>query len=77
MIYLRKSNVNLNTSRMAKNDEYYTKYEDITEEVDNYKDQLRGKVVYCNADNPYDSNFVKYFIDNFDDIGLKSLLTSN
>jgi len=44
--------------------EYYTYYEDIAKEIPNYKDELKGKVIYCPCDNP-DSNFVKYFKDEF------------
>lgn len=58
-------NSNLNKARKSKNDEYYTKYEDIEKEFKNYKEQFKGKVVYCNCDNYKYSNFYKYFKENY------------
>lgn len=59
------------------NDEFYTLYEDVESELSHYYSQLRDKVVYCNCDNPYKSQFVKYLIDNFDIIGLKRLIATS
>lgn len=42
-----------------------------------YKKQFKDKVIYCNCDNPYESNFFKYFIENFNDLGLKKLIATN
>jgi len=67
-------NTNLHKAKKAKKDEFYTQYEDIEKELVHYKDQFKGMVVYCNCDSP-DSNFVKYFTDNFEELGLKKLLT--
>lgn len=67
----------LNRSRSAiDNDEFYTLYSDIESEVRYYHNQLKGKIVYCNCDNPIISNFVQYFIRNFNKIGLKRLIVS-
>lgn len=66
-------NLNLNKAKAVKNDEFYTQYEDVEKELVYYKKHLKGKVVYCNCDRPV-SNFVKYFIDNFHDLGLKELI---
>lgn len=55
------------------NDEFYTLYSDIESEIEHYKDKLRGKVVYCNCDNPDKSNFALYFRRNFSNIGMKGL----
>jgi len=44
-----------------KNDEFYTLLSDIEKELKHYKDQFKNKVVYCNADDPFESNFFKYF----------------
>ena len=49
----------------AKNDEFYTQLADIEAELRHYRDQFRGKVVFCNCDDPYESNFFKYFAMNF------------
>lgn len=70
-------NANLYTARINKNDEFYTKYSDIHDEVINYRELLKDKVIYCNADDPYTSNFVKYFIDNFEELEIKYLISTN
>ena len=70
-------NRNLNKAKQQKNDEFYTQYKDVKKEVERYADQLKGKIIFCNCDNPVQSNFYKYFYDNFDILGLKELITSN
>ena len=70
-------NENLNKAKQQKNDEFYTQYKDVKKEVERYADQLRGKIIFCNCDNPEESNFSKYFYDNFDILGLKGLISSN
>lgn len=50
-------NVNLHKARKTKNDEFYTFYEDIKKEVENYRDYLENKIIYCNCDNPKYSQF--------------------
>lgn len=70
-------NKNLNKARKQRNDVFYTRYEDVEKEVEHYWENLRGKVVYCNCDDYRWSNFVKYFEDNFHDIGLKALVATN
>lgn len=61
----------------AKNDEFYTQLADIEAELRHYRDQFRGKVVFCNCDDPYESNFFKYFAMNFNHLGLKKLITTS
>ena len=56
------SNENLRLARQVKNDEFYTRYEDIEKELIRYKEQFKGKIVYCNCDAP-ESNFIKFFND--------------
>jgi len=56
------SNENLRLARQVKNDEFYTRYEDIEKELIRYKDQFKNKIVYCNCDAP-ESNFIKFFND--------------
>jgi hypothetical protein len=71
----------LTNARTAKQDEFYTQYVDIQKEVEAYlefdPDTFRGKVVYCNCDDPFESNFFKYFAANFNKLGLKKLVTTS
>ena len=69
-------NKNLINAKKAKNDEFWTLYEDIEKEMVYYKDFFKGKIVYCNCDNPRESNFFKYFVDNFKELGLKKLIAT-
>ena len=69
-------NTNLNTAKAAKKDEFYTRYEDIEAELKHYPDQFRDKVVYCNCDDYRKSNFVKFFLDHFEEYGLKRLIAT-
>lgn len=71
------SNANLNAAKKAKNDEFYTMYEDIEAELQHYPGAFQGKVVYCNCDNPEWSNFWKYFHENFTALGLKKLVSTH
>ena len=71
----------LHKAKKSKSDEFYTQYIDIQKEVEAYlefnSDVFRGKVVYCNCDDPYESNFFRYFVLNFERIGLKQLITTS
>lgn len=67
----------LGKARKNKNDEFYTQLSDIEKELSNYKEQFKGKVVLCNCDDPYESNFFKYFAMNFNELGLKKLITTS
>lgn len=64
------------TAKANKNDEFYTKLEDIENELVHYTDFFKDKVVYCNCDSPNHSNFWKYFHDNFQSLGLKKLIST-
>lgn len=72
---------NLKKARKAKNDEFYTQYIDIQKEIEKYldynPDTFRNKVVYCNCDDPFESNFFRYFVLNFNKLGLKQLITTS
>jgi len=74
-------NKNLHFAKNSKNDEFYTQYDDIQKEIEAYleynPDVFRGKVVYCNCDDPYESNFFRYFVLNFKKLGLKQLITTS
>lgn len=71
------SNKNLHKANKVRNDEFYTLLSDIEKELKYYKDQFRDKVVYCNCDDPFESNFFKYFAANFNALGLKKLITTS
>ena len=60
----------------AKKDEFYTQLDDIAKELKYYKSYFRDKVVLCNCDDPYESNFFKYFALNFNSLGLKKLIAT-
>ncbi len=70
-------NRNLHKANAAKNDEFYTQLVDIEKELKHYKEQFQGKVVYCNCDDPFESNFFKYFAANFNALKLKKLITTS
>jgi len=74
-------NKNLTNAKRVKNDEFYTQYSDIQKEIEAYleynSNAFRGKVVYCNCDDPFESNFFRYFVLNFNKIGLKQLITTS
>ena len=71
------SNNLLRKASKAKKDEFYTQLSDIEKEVKHYKSFLKGKTIYCNCDDPYESNFFKYFAANFNSLGLKKLITTS
>lgn len=68
------ANKNLNAAKTAKKDEFYTLLADIERELQHYWQHFRGKVVLCNCDDPYESNFFKYFALRFNQLGLKKLI---
>jgi hypothetical protein len=69
-------NENLHAANKAKNDEFYTQFPDIANELKHYREHFRGKIVFCNCDDPYESNFFKYFALNFNQLGLKKLIAT-
>ena len=75
------ANKNLTNAKKVKNDEFYTQFGDIQKEIQAYleynPDVFRGKVVYCNCDDPFESNFFRYFVLNFNKLGLKQLITTS
>ena len=70
---------NLDRAKKAKNDEFYTRYEDIESEVMKYRKQFRGKIVYLPCDDPAEkkSEFWSFFVNNFDAFGLKKLIATH
>jgi len=69
-------NESLNKAFNLKKDEFYTRYEDVEKEILHYQDYLEGKVVFCNCDNPFESAFFRFFVDNFTKLKLKKLVSS-
>ncbi|MDQ1341184.1 MAG: hypothetical protein QG567_2342 [Campylobacterota bacterium] len=69
-------NKNLHSAKKGKNDEFYTQLTDIEKELRHYKEHFKNKVVFCNCDDPRMSNFFHYFSYNFENLGLKKLITT-
>ena len=83
----KSKNTNLHAAKRAQNDEFYTQWDDIQKEMNNYFqihtvpdetdfNHFEGKVVYCNCDDPYESNFFKFFAVNFKYLKLKQLIAT-
>lgn len=72
----KNANQNLTRAKEAKQDEFYTQLTDIEKELRHYKKHFRGKVVYCNCDDPTTSNFFQFFLLNFEQWGLKRLIAT-
>ena len=75
----RSGNSILNSAKYSSDntDEWYTTYETIAEEVLHYKEQFKGKIVLCNCDDPYESNFCYYFLRHFNELNLKKLICTS
>ncbi|MBR4345987.1 MAG: adenine-specific methyltransferase EcoRI family protein [Oscillospiraceae bacterium] len=71
---MANNNKALSAAGQAKKDEFYTQLVDIENELRHYKEHFKGKTVLCNCDDPYESNFFKYFAINFNHLGLKKLI---
>lgn len=69
-------NINLHAANRAKKDEFYTQLVDIENELKHYRQHFKGKTVLCNCDDPRVSNFFHYFSYNFEQLGLKKLITT-
>lgn len=69
-------NKNLGAAKTAKKDEFYTQLTDIEKEMRYYRKHFKGKTVLCNCDDPFESNFFKYFVLNFNRLGLKKLIAT-
>ena len=71
-----KRNAALHRAKREKNDEFFTQKKDIEKELIHYHKHLKDKIVYCNCDDYRKSKFVEYFMENFDKIGLKKLIST-
>ncbi len=74
---MKAKNTNLNKAKTAKNDEFYTQLSDIEKELGHYKEHFKDKIVFCNCDDPEESNFWFYFAQNFQFLGLKKLISTH
>lgn len=72
----KNANANLGAAKTAKKDEFYTQLTDIEKEMRYYRKHFKGKTVLCNCDDPFESNFFKYFVLNFNRLGLKKLIAT-
>ena len=72
----KAANTSLHKAKTGKKDEFYTQLADIERELKHYKKHFKGKVVYCNCDDPRVSNFFHYFSYNFEHLGLKKLIAT-
>lgn len=73
---MANKNALLGAAKAGKKDEFYTQLSDIEKELVHYRDYFRDKVIFCNCDDPYESNFFKYFALNFNALGLKKLIAT-
>src|SRR5476649_894801 len=78
---MTKVNTSLRAAKHAKTDEFYTQFSDIQKEIEAYleydPDTFKNKVVYSNCDDPFESNFFRYFVLNFNRLGLKQLIATS
>jgi len=72
----KATNKLLHKAKKSKSDEFYTQLCDIESELQHYKSHFKDKVVYCNCDDPRISNFFKHFAENFEELGIKKVITS-
>lgn len=76
-VKMSNNNIHLQAAKDKKNDEFYTTYESIVEELSHYIHHFEGQVVLCNCDDPFESNFCKYFLKNFKSLKLKRLICTS
>ncbi len=72
----KSGNATLNRAFIGKKDEFYTQYEDVTREMVKHREQLKGKVILCNCDDPFESAFFRFFLLHFDKLGLSKLIST-
>lgn len=72
----KSGNAALNRAFIVKKDEFYTQYEDVAREMVKHRDHLKGKVILCNCDDPFESAFFRFFVLHFDKLGLAGLTST-
>lgn len=70
------ANERFDNAKKNKNDEFYTRLEDVEKELEHYKEFFKGKTIFCNCDDPRVSNFFKYFALNFNNFGIKKIIST-
>ena len=70
------ANKTFDKAKENKEDEFYTQLSDIEKELSHYKEHFKGKTILCNCDDPRISNFFKYFALNFNEFGLKKIIST-
>lgn len=73
----KAKNAALTAASKAKEDEFYTQITDIEKELRHYKEHFKGKIIFCNCDDPETSNFWRYFKLNYGVLGLKKLVSTH
>lgn len=73
---LLPGNAKLNHAFILKKDEFYTQYEDVKKEILNHQKQLKGKIILCNCDDPFESAFFRFFVIHFNNLGLSGLTST-
>ena len=76
MVAEKALNQTLHIAKFSKKDEFYTQLSDIESELEHYKEHFENKRIFCNCDDPRNSNFFNYFAYNFENLRLKKLLTT-
>ena len=72
----KPGNATLNSAFIVKKDEFYTQYEDVAKEISKHKEQLKGKNILCNCDDPFESAFFRFFVLNFEKLKLARLVST-
>ena len=72
----KSRNATLNRAFIVKKDEFYTQYDDVAREMVKHRDQLKGKTILCNCDDPFESAFFRFFALHFDNLGLSKLIST-
>lgn len=75
-LQLKSGNATLNHAFIVKKDEFYTQYEDVAREMMKHREQLKSKTILCNCDDPFESAFFRFFVLNFDKLGLRGLIST-
>lgn len=75
-LHSKSGNATLNHAFIVKKDEFYTQYEDVAREMLKHREQLKGKTILCNCDDPFESAFFRFFVLNFDKLGLAGLTST-
>ncbi len=72
----KPGNATLNRAFIVKKDEFYTQYDDVAKEMVRHREQLKGKTILCNCDDPFESAFFRFFALHFDKLGLTRLIST-